>query len=58
MIEAEPDPPMYPDLLAVYEYVPICKLPNDTEPDEFVVPEPDPVIEAPEIRAFVALSLT
>ena len=58
VIEAEPDPPMYPDLLAVYEYVPICKLPNDTVPDELVVPVPEPMTDAPEIRALVALSRT
>ena len=38
--------------------MPICRLLNESAPDEFVVPLPEPVIDAPEIKAFVALSRT
>ena len=38
--------------------MPICRLPKEIAPEELVVPLPEPVIDAPEIRALVALSRT
>ena len=40
------------------EPVHCLRFPNDTVPDELVVPEPEPEIDAPEINALVALSRT